>query len=158
MNSRGSQSNFIAALGLVGQTKVGVNGKGELVTPFNGLNGKPLQWVETAPFVWRATGASHERLAAKVVDGKAVRFSIDGLSPFMVFDRTPWYQDSAWLLPLLCASLAALALTAITWPDRRHRAPPLRRQACTGRQIAKGLSRQQNCGHSAARRHGPLGG
>jgi hypothetical protein len=116
VNSRGSQSTFIAALGLVGQAKVGVDAKGELVTPFNGLNGKPLQWAETAPFVWRAIGASHERLAAKVVDGRAVRFSIDGISPFMVFERAPWYQDSAWLLPLLGASLAALALTAITWP------------------------------------------
>jgi CubicO group peptidase (beta-lactamase class C family) len=115
VNSRGSQSNFIAALGLVGQTKASVNGKGELVLPFPGLNGKPRHWVETAPFVWRDTG-SHERLAAKVVDGKLVRFSIDGISPFMVFDRAPWYQDSAWLIPLLCASLAVLAVTALLWP------------------------------------------
>ncbi|HEY4443420.1 MAG TPA: serine hydrolase domain-containing protein [Steroidobacteraceae bacterium] len=115
VNSRGSQSNFIAALGLVGQTKVSVDGKGELVLPFLGLNGKSRHWVETAPFVWRDTG-SHERLAAKVVDGKVVRFSIDGISPFMVFDRAPWYKDSAWLIPLLCASLAALAMTAVMWP------------------------------------------
>ena len=85
-NSRGSQSSFIALLGLVGQTKAGVNAKGELAVPFDGLNGKPRHWVETAPFVWRDQG-SHERLAAKVVDGKIVRFSIDGISPFMVFDR-----------------------------------------------------------------------
>jgi CubicO group peptidase (beta-lactamase class C family) len=115
VNSRGSQSNFIAALGLVGQTKASVNGKGELMLPFPGLNGKPRHWVETAPFVWRDT-ASHERLAAKVVDGKLVRFSIDGISPFMVFERAPWYQDSAWLIPLLCASLAVLAVTALLWP------------------------------------------
>jgi CubicO group peptidase (beta-lactamase class C family) len=115
VNSRGSQSNFIAALGLVGQTKASVDGKGALVVPFLGLNGKPRQWVETAPFVWRDTG-SHERLAAKVVDGKVLRFSIDGISPFMVFDRAPWYKDSAWLIPLLCASLAALAITAVMWP------------------------------------------
>ena len=48
--------------------------------PFLGLNGKPRHWVEIAPFVWRDTG-SHDRLAAKVVDGKAVRFSFDELSP-----------------------------------------------------------------------------
>jgi CubicO group peptidase (beta-lactamase class C family) len=123
VNSRGSQSNFIAALGLVGQTKVGVDKKGELLLPFLGLNGKPRHWVETAPFVWRDSG-SHERLAAQVVGGKVVRFSIDGISPFMVFDRAPWYQDAAWLLPLLCASLAALLLTALSWPIaaivRRH--------------------------------------
>jgi CubicO group peptidase (beta-lactamase class C family) len=116
VNSRGSQSNFIAALGLVGQAKVGVDKKGEPVLPFKGLNGKPLRWVETAPFVWRATGSSHEHLAAQVVDGKIVRFSIDGISPFMVFDRAPWYQNSAWLLPLFCAGLAALAITALMWP------------------------------------------
>jgi CubicO group peptidase (beta-lactamase class C family) len=116
VNSRGSQSNFISALGLVGQTKAAVDKKGELVLPFKGLNGKPLRWVETAPFVWRATGSSHEHLAAQVVDGKVVRFSIDGISPFMVFDRAPWYQDSAWLLPLFCAGLAALAITVLMWP------------------------------------------
>jgi CubicO group peptidase (beta-lactamase class C family) len=115
VNSRGSQSNFIAALGLIGQSKAGVDAKGALVLPFQGLSGKPRHWVETAPFVWRDTG-SHERLAAKVVDGKVVRFSIDGISPFMVFYRAPWYRDSAWLIPLLGASLAALAVTALLWP------------------------------------------
>jgi CubicO group peptidase (beta-lactamase class C family) len=116
VNSRGSQSSFISALGLVGQTKVGVNAKGKLATSFVGLNGKPLEWVEIAPFVWRAQGSSHERLAAKVVDGKVVRFSIDLLSPFMVFDRAPWYRNSAWLLPLVICSVAALLLTVVLWP------------------------------------------
>jgi len=115
VNSRGSQSSFLAAVGLFGQTKAGVNAKGELVVPFNGLNGKPRHWVETAPFVWRDQD-SHERLAAKVVDGKVVRFSIDGISPFMVFDRVPGNQDAAWLLPALYCALAALLLTAVFWP------------------------------------------
>ena len=114
-NSRGSQSNFIAALGLVGQTKASVNAKGELVLPFPGLNGKPRHWVEVAPFLWRDTG-SHDHLAVKLVDGKVVRFSFDELSPFMVFERVPWYRDSAWLLPTVCASVAAFALTALMWP------------------------------------------
>jgi hypothetical protein len=115
VNSRGSQSSFLAAVGLFGQTKLGVNAKGELVTPLNGLNGKPRHWVEATPFVWRDSD-SHERLAAKVVDGNAVRFSIDGISPFMVFDRVPGYVDAAWLLPALYCALAALLLTAVFWP------------------------------------------
>jgi CubicO group peptidase (beta-lactamase class C family) len=115
VNSRGSQSSFLAAVGLFGQTKAGVNAKGELVVPFNGLNGKPRHWVETAPFVWRDQD-SHERLAAKLVDGKVVRFSIDGISPFMVFDRVPGYADAAWLVPVLYGALAALLLTAVFWP------------------------------------------
>jgi CubicO group peptidase (beta-lactamase class C family) len=114
-NSRGSQSSFLAVAGLLGQTKVGVNAKGELVLPFNGLNGKPRHWVEIAPFVWRDPD-DHKYVAAKVVDGKVVRFSFDELSPFMVFDRVPWYQDAAWLVPALCAALGALLLTALLWP------------------------------------------
>ena len=115
VNSRGSTSNFLAAVGLLGQTKISVDGKGELVVPFPGLNGKPRRWVETAPFLWR-DAAGHERLAAKVIDGQVVRFSIGELSPFMVFDRVPGYENDAWLVPALCASLAALIVTAIAWP------------------------------------------
>jgi CubicO group peptidase (beta-lactamase class C family) len=115
VNSRGSQSSFLAAVGLIEQASVSLDGKGKLVLPFKGLSGSARHWVETAPFVWRDTD-SHERLAAKVIDGKAVRFSIDGLSPFMVFDRVPWYQSGAWLTPLLLASVVALLLTALTWP------------------------------------------
>jgi CubicO group peptidase (beta-lactamase class C family) len=115
VNSRGSQSNFVAVVGLIDQTKGGVNAKGELTLPFPGLNGKPRHWVEISPFLWRDTGG-HDLLAAKVVDGKVVRFSFDELSPFMVFEPVRWYQSSAWLLPLLCASLGALLLTGLTWP------------------------------------------
>jgi CubicO group peptidase (beta-lactamase class C family) len=115
INSRGSQSNFLSAVGLLGQTKLGVNAKGELATPLNGLNGKPRHWVETTPFVWRDAD-SHERLAAKIVDGKAVRFSIDGISPFMVFDRVPASENAGWLVPALYCALAALLLTAVFWP------------------------------------------
>ena len=115
VNSRGSQSSFLAAVGLFGQTTVGVDAKGELVTPLKGLNDKPRHWIETAPFVWRDQD-SHERLAAKVVNGKVVRFSIDEIAPFMVFDRAPWYEDAAWLLPALYCSLAALLLTVVFWP------------------------------------------
>ena len=56
-SSRGSQSNFLAAIGLVGQTKVGLDKKGGLVVPFPGLNGKPRHWVEISPFVWQDADA-----------------------------------------------------------------------------------------------------
>jgi CubicO group peptidase (beta-lactamase class C family) len=115
VNSRGSRSSFMSALDLIGQTQLGLNAKGGLLAPFPGLNGLPRQWVEVAPFVWRDLN-SHERLGAKVVDGKAVRFSIDLLSPFMVFERPAWYRNSSWLRPVFFASVAALFLTALFWP------------------------------------------
>ena len=125
--SRRADSNFLAALEFIGQTKLGANKKGELQWAFPGPNGKPRHWVEVAPFVWQDVNG-HDRLAAKVVDGKPVRWSFDFLSPFEVFDRAPWFASSARLMPLLLASLVALALTAILWPiaalvRRRYRAP-----------------------------------
>ena len=113
--SRRWQSSFLSALELVGQTKIKVDDKGQLVAPFLGLNGKPRHWEEIGPYLWRDPN-DHERLAANIVDGHAVRFSIDGASPFMVFDRVPWYQDAAWLIPTLIASLAVFLLTALMWP------------------------------------------
>jgi CubicO group peptidase (beta-lactamase class C family) len=127
-SSRGSQSNFLVAIGLIGQSKVSLNKKGEIVVPFAGLNGKPRHWVEISPFVWQDANA-HDLLAAQVVDGKVVRWSFDFVSPFMVFDRVPWYRDSSWLLPLLCFSFGVLLLTALFWPItaivRRHYSRPL---------------------------------
>jgi CubicO group peptidase (beta-lactamase class C family) len=127
-NTRGSQSNFLAFFGFLGQTKVAVDPKGELVIAgLKDLSSKPRHWVEVEPFVWKDVN-SHDRLAAKVVDGRPVRWSFDLLSPFMVFERVPWYANSTWLKPLLYASIAALALTVIFWPvnaivRRRFRAP-----------------------------------
>jgi CubicO group peptidase (beta-lactamase class C family) len=127
-NSRNAQSNFLSLVGLLGQVKVGADKKGELLIPsLTGLDGQPRHWVEIAPFVWLDT-QSHDRLAAKVVDGKPVRWSFDLLSPFMVFDRVPWYANGAWLMPLFVASVVALLLTVLLWPvtywvRRRYQAP-----------------------------------
>jgi CubicO group peptidase (beta-lactamase class C family) len=127
INSRGSHSNFLKALGLIGQVKVGVNKQGELALPFPGPNLKPRHWVEISPFVWQDVDG-HDRAAARVVDGKPVLFSFDELSAFMVFYRAPWYANSTWAMPLLGASFAALLLTALLWPlavvvRQRYRAP-----------------------------------
>ena len=126
-NSRREATTFIAALGLFGQTKVSVGPKGELIVPsLKGLNDRPRDWVEIAPFVWRDRNG-HDRLAAKVVDGKVVRWSMDEISPFMVFDRVPAALSSAWILPALYVSLGVLVLTLLYWPAawfvrRRYRA------------------------------------
>jgi hypothetical protein len=127
-NSRNSQSTFLSLVGFLGQVKVGADKNGELLIPaLKGLDGQPRHWVEIGPFVWLDTH-SHDRLAAKVVDGKPVRWSFDLLSPFMVFDRVPWYANSAWLMPLFAASVVALLLTVLLWPvtavvRRRYQAP-----------------------------------
>lgn len=141
--SRRAATNFLAALEFIGQTKVGANKKGELMLPFPGPNGKPRHWVEVSPFVWQDVNG-HDQAAAKVVDGRPVRFSFDFLSPFEVFERAPWYSSSTWLMPLFLASFVAMLLTVLVWPvaaivRRRYQAPlaldPASRRAWLGSRI-----------------------
>lgn len=114
--SRHVQTGFMRILQLIGQTEVGAGSKGELViSELKNASGAPRQWTEIAPFVWREVNG-HERLAAKVVNGRPVRWSVDSEAPFMVFDRTPAAINSAWIMPLLYASLAVLLLTFLYWP------------------------------------------
>lgn len=129
LNSRRAETNFYAIASLLGQVKISVGPKGELIVPAaRDLNGKPAKWVETAPFVWH-NADGHGRLAAQVVDGKVVRWSIDGISPFMVFDRAPASKSAAWIMPAMYVSLGILLITLLQWPIaaliRRHYQAPL---------------------------------
>lgn len=122
--SRRPDSNFLKIITLLGQSTISSNAKGELiVSSLLGANGVPRRWVEIAPFVWRDVNGD-DRLAAKVVDGKPVRWSMDFMSPFIVVDRAPAGMSAAWILPALYASLAILLLTFLFWPVswlvRRH--------------------------------------
>ena len=116
VGSRGSQSNFFSLIGMIGQTKVSVGPKGELVTPdLKGLNGVPIKWVETAPFIWQDVNG-HDQLAAKAVDDRVVRWSFGLVAPFTVYERPPASENGAWLMPALYVSLAVLLFTVIFWP------------------------------------------
>lgn len=123
-SSRGARSNFFGATGMLGGAEVSVNGKGELVVPSQrGPDGKPAKWVETEPYVWHEVGG-HNRLAAVVENGEVVRWSVDGLAPFTVFERVPAAMSPAWLGPSIQFSVAVFALTFLFWPlaagARRH--------------------------------------
>jgi CubicO group peptidase (beta-lactamase class C family) len=125
--SRTSWSNYINVIQLIGQTKVSIGPKGGLLIPdLLGPNQQPREWQEIAPFVWREKGG-HERIAAKVEDGRVVRWSFDLIAPFMVFDRVPAHRSSSWILPAASISFAVLLLTVLFWPiawfaRRRYRA------------------------------------
>jgi CubicO group peptidase (beta-lactamase class C family) len=116
--TRGARSNFLAALDLLGQTKVGVDKDGNPLLPdAKGLGGQPRKWVHVGPMTWRDADG-HDLLTANVADGKATRFSYGELAPIIDFDRTPGYRSSAWILPLLYCSLAILLITGLLWPTR----------------------------------------
>lgn len=115
--SRREDSSFLASIyWLAGQVEVATGNNGELVIPsLLAAGGRPRQWVEVSPFVWNEVGG-HERIAAKVIDGRVVRWSFNLVAPFEVFDRVPVGASAAWLLPALYAALGVLALTFLQMP------------------------------------------
>jgi CubicO group peptidase (beta-lactamase class C family) len=115
-SSRRAETTFFAAVGFLGQFRIDVNADGALVIPpLTALNGQPKLWREVAPFVWREVGGK-ERLAAQIVDGRVRFLGYDGTSGIEVFVPVRAGKSSAWITPVLTASLAALLLTVIAWP------------------------------------------
>ena len=125
-DSRRPDRSFLSLLALIQPVQVGADKDGRVsISLLKGLNQATRYYREVKPFVW-FDAQSGWRLAAKVVDGKVVRFSADEVSPFMVFEPVPWWRSPAWLQPAAAASLVACLLTALLWPvaaivRRRHR-------------------------------------
>ena len=114
ISSRSEFTNFVDVTNFVGQVKIGLDKDGRPSVPAI-LGGPPRKWIETAPFVWH-DAFGHGRLGAVVENGRVTRWSLDPVSPFMVWIRAPGYRDAAWLLPAFLAALAIVALTALSWP------------------------------------------
>ena len=115
-NSRGMRSNFLHILDLISPISIGPDENGKLSAPMvTNTGNKPRRWVEIEPYVWKDVD-SGERLAAKVENGKVTRWSFDTVSPFMIFDRVPWYKNPSWLAPAFFVSLGLLLLGALSWP------------------------------------------
>ena len=127
--ARRAESSLLSVLNLVQPLKVVVNEDGTVSLPLlRGLNGEPVKWHETEPYVW-TDAAGKEHLAAEVVDGRVTRFSAGMLGPIIMLERAPVAKAGAWLMPAAVASLVVLALTVIFWPVaalvRRHYRRPL---------------------------------
>ncbi len=118
VSSRGSFTNFLSVLGLLGPTTIAVTEDGKVSLPgLDGLSAAARDWVEVEPFVWRDRNTG-ERLAAEVKDGKVVRVSMDAISPFMVLVPAPASVNTAWLNPALIFSFVIVFIAALGWPIR----------------------------------------
>lgn len=129
-NSRRADSSFFSLLSLAGPIKVVVNEDHTIsVSLWTNLAGVPVKWREIEPFVWRDVDGEG-LLAAQVKDGRVVRFSFDGLSPFMMFDRPSAAKSPRWLMPAVSFGAIALLLTVLAWPTsalvRRYYGVPYR--------------------------------
>lgn len=112
--SRSSYSNFLDIANLLGQVKIGLDAQGRPRIPPQ-FGGSSRHWIEIAPFVWQ-DAYGHERVGAEAENGKVMRWSMNAVSPFMVWVRAPWYRDAAWLIPCLIASMVVVCFTALSWP------------------------------------------
>ena len=142
-DSRRPDRSFMSVTTLLGAPKVTVAEDGTvLMSLMTGANHVPVHYQEIAPFVWRQIN-NGRRMAAKVVDGKVVRLSMDELSPFMVFDPAPAYRSPAWLLPAIGIAFGAVLLTTLFWPiaaisRRRHGVQlPLTGLALRGHKVSR---------------------
>jgi hypothetical protein len=76
---------------------------------------QPQTFVETAPFLWHEVGG-HDRLQAKVVDGKVVAWSTDYLAFAFAWEPLHGLAGAGLELPFLVASLLVLLATVLAWP------------------------------------------
>lgn len=116
ISSRRAESSFVRMTSLSGQLRVVDNGDGTIKIPsFKGTNGQAADFVEIAPFVWRARHGK-ERLAAVVEDGRVTALTLDSFAAIMLFQRVEGYRSMTWLKPVLVFSFAVLILSALSWP------------------------------------------
>ncbi|MFN3472663.1 MAG: serine hydrolase domain-containing protein [Blastomonas sp.] len=118
VSSRGSFTNFLSLLGLLGPTSIVPTEDGSISLPgLDGLSAAARDWVEVEPFVWRDRNTG-ERLVAEVKDGKVVRVSMDAISPFMMLTPVPAAVNTDWINLAMIFALVIVVLTALAWPVR----------------------------------------
>lgn len=114
--SRRLEKSFMSMPNLFGQVNVMAQEEGTITVPFlTSAAGTPKVWHEISPYVWKEKFGD-QRLAAKVVDGQVVMWSVDAFAPTMMFNRVSVWKSSAWLVPFAYFSLLVFLLTAIFWP------------------------------------------
>ena len=125
--SRRSQDNILSMLTPVGETKIFRNDDGTISSKdLKDMNGEPKKFREISTMIFRDVN-DQDRLAFKRDASGNVVAVID--FPFMVFEKAGAWENSAFQLPLIVASLVVVVLTVLIWPVaaliRRHYAKPL---------------------------------
>jgi CubicO group peptidase (beta-lactamase class C family) len=111
--SRRAQTTLLSFLSAIGVTKVSVNGDGTISTGTKDLAGHPLRFREIAPLVFRNV-KGQDRVAFKKESTGRMTMGVD--FPFMVFEKTPWYESGPFNNVLIFGALGVLLLTVVFWP------------------------------------------
>jgi hypothetical protein len=116
VSSRGSTTNFLKFVSLLGQTKVTLNDDKTIsVSSFETPGGVPKRWREVGPWQWVEVGGT-DRLNAVVKDGRVAYFATGELAPIMEFVPVTASMDAGWILPFASVALVVMLLTGLSWP------------------------------------------
>jgi len=116
VSSRGSLTNWLRMVTLLGETTVVLNDDNTItVAALTDAAGAPKRWREVAPWQWQEVGGNG-RLAARVEGGRVVALSPAEFAPIILFLPAPASLDAGWVIPVLLAALAVMLVTALSWP------------------------------------------
>jgi CubicO group peptidase (beta-lactamase class C family) len=112
VNTRRADSTFLKLVDLLSPTTVTANPDGTITSK---VLLDPQTFVETAPFFWQEIDG-HDKLQARVQDGKIVGWSTDSLA-FAWSYQSPGGLAAAGLQQTACVvALAIVVLAAAMWP------------------------------------------
>ena len=116
VSSRGSLTNWLRLVTLLGETTVVLNDDNTItVAALTDAAGAPKRWREVAPWQWQEVGGEG-RLGALVKDGKVLALSPAEFAPIILFMPASGSLNAGWIMPLLLAALAVMLVTALSWP------------------------------------------
>ncbi|MET0309983.1 MAG: serine hydrolase domain-containing protein [Sphingomonas sp.] len=115
-SSRGSETNFMKFVGLLGETAITLNDDNTIsVSALQTPGGVPKRWREVGPWQWMEVGGT-DRLHAVAKDGKVAYFATADLAPIMEFVPVSGTMDAGWVLPFASIALIIALITALSWP------------------------------------------
>jgi len=124
--TRRGETTFVSLINMIQPTTITANADGSITTK---LLLEPETFVETQPFLWRQVGG-HDKLQAKVVDGKVALWSTDVLAFAFAYEPLHGLAGAGLEVPLLCVAMGVLLVSALAWPigaaaRRWYRVAPL---------------------------------
>jgi len=110
--TRRADSTKLSLGNLISQGDADVDKDGVLkIDEFKDLRGHVRKWKPIGKDLWQDENDQRWMFAIRDSAGKIVRIAVN--FPGVQFERVVWYENSNMILPVLCASLAILALVLL---------------------------------------------
>jgi CubicO group peptidase (beta-lactamase class C family) len=108
-STRRFESTRLKLGSLIGQGAAAVDKDGVLkMEDFKDLRGHVRRWKSIGKDLWQEENDQRRMFAIRDSAGKIARIAIGFAG--VQYERVPWYENSDWILPVLCTSLLILLL------------------------------------------------